>query len=150
MEEKERSLALGSPFADLEPFASWPFRSLASVRPSEGLWGPRGGFVPAMDVTENDDHYTVTTELPGAKKEDVTVEFHDGMLTIRGEKRWEREEKDEKRRHVERSFGTFSRSFSLPADADAEHIEARFEDGVLSVEIRKTEAAKPQTVDIKT
>lgn len=150
MEEQERSMTPGDPFAERELFARWPFRSsLVPARSLEGMWGPRGGFAPAMDVTENDDHYTVTAEVPGAKKKDVTIELNDGMLTIRGEKRYERDEKDERRRHVERSFGTFSRSFSLPADADVDHIDARYADGVLTVEIRKAEAAKPKTVDIK-
>ena len=122
MEEKERSLSPWS--AEIDPWGRWPFRSLA--RPAAGLedmWGP-GRFAPAVDITEDDDHYTVTAELPGAKKEDVTVELHEGMLTIRGEKKSEREEKDEQRRHVERRFGSFSRSFSLPANADADAIKA--------------------------
>jgi HSP20 family protein len=151
MEDREtRSLAQWHPFAELEPFARWPFRSVARpARVPEDMWEPGRGFAPAVDVAENDDHYTVTAELPGAKKEDVTVELHEGLLTIRGAKRSEREEKGEHYRHVERSFGTFSRSFSLPANADGEHIKARFEDGVLTVEIRKTEKAKPKTVNIK-
>jgi HSP20 family protein len=69
--------------------------------------------------------------------------------SIRGEKRCEREEKAEHRRHVERSFGAFSRSFTLPSDADAEHIDASFNEGALTVEIRKTEPAKTKRIDIK-
>lgn len=149
MEGKEgRSLAPWDPFADLEPFSRWPFRGRGLAR-LEDMWSGRGGFAPAVDVTENGDSYTVTAELPGLKKEDVTVELHEGTLTIRGEKRSEKEEKGERRRYVERSFGTFSRSFTLPSNADAEHIKAKFEDGVLSLRIRKLAEAKPRTVDIK-
>lgn len=148
-QEKSRPLALWDPFSDVEPFARWPFRGLARGGMPSDLWGPGRGFAPAVDVTEDDKRYTVTAELPGAKKEDVTIELHEGTLTIRGEKRSEREEKDEHRRHVERSFGAFSRSFSLPANADERGIKASFEDGVLTVEIPKTEQAKPKTVDIK-
>lgn len=147
MEDREtRSVAPWDPFADLDFFGRWPFRGLAR---SEDLWGSGRGFAPAIDVTENDDTYVVTAELPGARKEDVTVEVTDRVVTIRGEKRCEREEKDEQRRHVERSFGSFSRSFSLPSNVDGEHIKAKFADGVLTVKIRKTEEAKPRTVDIK-
>jgi HSP20 family protein len=109
----------------------------------------RGGFAPAVDVTESEDQYLVSAELPGTKKEDVTVELHEGVLTIRGEKRTEEEQSGAHHRHVERMFGSFSRSFSLPANADGDRIKARFEDGVLEVVIPKMEEAKPTTVDIK-
>jgi HSP20 family protein len=145
-----RSVGRWDPFADWESLSSWPFRSLAwPSRGSEGLWGQPGRFAPAIDVGEAEGHYTITAELPGVKKDDVTVEVHDGVLTIRGEKRSEREEKGEHGRHFERTFGSFSRSFTLPGQADADQVDARFEDGVLTVEVRKTEAAKPRTVAIK-
>jgi HSP20 family protein len=141
-----------SPIPDLDTFgdafAGWPFRGRPSLL-QEDMWGPGRRFAPAVDVTEDDDEYTVTAELPGIDKKDVTIELHEGMLTIRGEKRSEREEESEQRRHVERCFGTFSRSFSLPPDADGEHVKANFENGVLRVKIPKTEEAKPRTVDIK-
>ena len=105
--------------------------------------------MPALDVNETDDHYAITVELAGARKEDVTVECEEGVLTIRGEKKSEREEKKEQQRFVERRYGAFSRSFSLPRDADGEHIEATFENGVLTLTIPKSEAAKPRTVSIK-
>ena len=75
-------------------------------------------WTPLVDISEDDGNYVVSAELPGTKREDVTVELEDDMLTIRGEKRNEREEKKEKRRFVERSYGTFSRSFTLPSNAD--------------------------------
>ena len=106
-------------------------------------------FMPAVDVSEDDAKYCITVELPGASKDDVTVEHHDNMLTIRGEKKSEREEKKEQRRYVERTFGSFSRSFSLPADADADQVKATFENGVLTLAIPKTEADKPRVVAIK-
>lgn len=145
-----RWLVPWDPFEEFDPFARWPFRS--SVRPArllESAWGTRRGFAPVVDVSEDDDHYTVTAELPGVKKDDVTIELHERVLTIHGEKRSEREEKTARRHHVERSFGAFSRSFTLPANADPDQIRARFEEGVLTVEIRKMEEAKPRTVTIK-
>ncbi|MEN8184854.1 MAG: Hsp20/alpha crystallin family protein [Myxococcota bacterium] len=149
-DRKPRALSVWDPFGDLEPFWNWPFRGVGHPTRLETMWGQPGGrFAPAIDVSENDKQYTVSAELPGTKKEDVTVELHEGTLTIRGEKRSEQEEKKEHSRHVERSFGTFSRSFTLPANADGERIKARFKDGVLTLEIPKTEEAKPRTVDIK-
>lgn len=134
-----------------DPFGTdWPMREfLRPMRLPESFWGQAGRWVPAMDVSEDDDQYVITVELPGTKREDVALEVHENRLTIRGEKRDEREEKKEQRRYIERSFGSFSRSFSLPKDADREHIEAGFENGVLSISIPKLEEAKPRTVDIK-
>jgi HSP20 family protein len=79
----------------------------------------------------------------------VTVELEDDLLGIRGEKRNEREDKKEKRRLVERSYGAFSRSFTLPSNADPDRIDATFKDGVLTVTIAKRPEAKPRVVDIK-
>jgi HSP20 family protein len=102
-----------------------------------------------VDISEDDGNYIVTAELPGTKREDVTVELEDDVLTIRGEKRNERDEKKEKRRIVERSYGTFSRSFTLPANADGEKVSAKFDNGVLTVTIAKRPETKPRVVDIK-
>lgn len=154
--EEKGALAAWEPFAELRDWrplaAGLPARVERWLRDLEAEWpglAPRGGWPPALDVNETDKHYAVTVELPGARREDVTVECDEGVLTIRGEKKSEREEKKEKRRFVERRYGTFSRSFSLPRDADAEHIEASFQNGVLTLTIPKSEAAKPRTVAIK-
>jgi HSP20 family protein len=100
-----------------------------------------------MDIVEGSDHYTITVELPGASKDDVTVECHENLLTIKGEKRSEREEDEGHHHYTERTYGRFSRSVRLPSDA-AEDVEATFKDGVLNVEIPKIEARKPRTVVI--
>jgi HSP20 family protein len=101
-----------------------------------------------MDVAESKDGYTVTAEIPGVSKDDISVECHDNVITIKGEKRDEREETDEHRHYVERSYGSFSRSFRLPPDA-SEDIQASFRDGVLTVVVPKQEEKKPRTVTIK-
>jgi len=148
--DEKRSAARWNPFND----ASWWFPSLS--RTSEGdlldsFWGGRGApeFSPATDITEDDRQYIVTAELPGMKRSDVTVEVAEGVLTIRGEKESEREEKSEKRRYVERSFGSFTRAFTLPSDADEGKIEASFKDGVLTVTLAKSEQRKARVVDVK-
>ncbi len=105
--------------------------------------------VPAIDIHENDKAYVVTAELAGCKPEDVTVEVHDGMLSIRGEKKSERAEKTDQARWTERSYGAFHRSFRLAPDAAQDRIDASFKNGVLTVEIAKTEENKPKVVRVK-
>ena len=152
-EKKDRSVQRIDPFAELaewRPF--WgPFFGREGRGLLEELWG-RGGRapVPSVDVTEDDGSYIVSAELPGTKREDVNVELEDDVLTIRGEKRSEREEKKEKRRFVERSYGTFERSFSLPRYVDLDKIVAEFKDGVLNIHVPKLEQVKGKKVDILT
>jgi HSP20 family protein len=145
------------PFSELELFS----RSSPFARGRQGApWGlldeflgdvaaRSRGFAPSVDVHENTDEYVVTAELPGAKPEDVTVELHEGVLTLRGEKRSERDEHKEHARYVERMFGSFSRSFSLPQNANGEKVQANFKDGVLTLRIPKREEAKPRTIAIQ-
>ena len=102
------------------------------------------GWAPVIDITEGTEELTVKAELPGVKKEDLSVTFDDGMLTIKGEKREEKREKDEKKQyHVyERSYGSFARSFTLPSAIDDKRIKAEFHDGVLTVRLPKSAEAK--------
>jgi len=149
-EKRERGLARWNPFEEL----SWWFPSVSRTSDGdllEDFWGRRGSaaFSPATDITEDDGHYIVTAELPGMKRSDITVDVKDGVLSIRGEKKSEREEKTEKRRYVERTFGSFSRVFTLPSDADESKVEASFKDGVLTVTLAKTEAKKARVIDVK-
>jgi HSP20 family protein len=104
---------------------------------------------PAIDIVENEKAYVVTSELAGCNRDDVSVEIHEGTLTIRGEKKSERSEENEQSRWTERTYGSFHRSFRLPADAASEKIDASFKDGVLTVEIARIEESKPQVVRIK-
>ena len=143
---------------DLGPsvLGEWPFSSSRLPRTRqdllrEGPWTGRGELlVPAMDVVEDDRHYSITVELPGVRKEHVHVEIEEGVLTIRGEKKSARDEKKEHCRYAERVYGSFRRSFRLPLDADADRLEASFMDGVLAVTIPRTEVEKPRTITIKT
>lgn len=154
--EKQSAIAPWRPFEELERwprlFGEWPFSGRLARMGDAFPWpfaGRVGAVLPAMDVRENDQHYSITVELPGARKEDVHVELAQGALTIRGEKTSEREEKKEHCSYSERSYGSFSRSCRLPADADADRLEASFKDGVLSVTIPRTEEAKPRTIAVK-
>jgi len=152
---EERALRVRrDPFQELDLLS--PFRRGIGANPwrlFEDFLGetprPAVRYAPAVDVSENDDEYVVTAEIPGAKAEDVTVELHEGVLTLRGEKRSERDERREHARYVERVFGTFSRSFALPQNANPEKVDASFRDGVLTLRIPKREEAKPRTIQIQ-
>ena len=149
MTERETGVTRWDPFAELDLFDRPIGRSGRDLL--HRVWGrpEGGGLMPALDIAEDDEKYVITVELAGAKKDDVTVEVHDGTLTIRGEKRSEREETREQSRYVERRYGSFSRSFSLPANADPHKVEAGFKDGVLTVTLAKATEAKPRTVSIQ-
>jgi HSP20 family protein len=106
-------------------------------------------WVPLVDVTETPKEYVIKAELPEIKKEDVKVAIEDGVLTIQGERKTEKEEKDRKVHRIERSYGKFLRSFSVPADVDDKKVLAEFKEGVLVVSIPKAETAKPRVIDVK-
>jgi len=139
------------PFGGLQDWRPFGDRIRKLLRELGDDWPALGarGWLPSLDLAESDAEYTLSVELPGARKEDVNVEVSDGVVTIHGEKKSEREEKKEKQRYVERRYGSFSRAFTLPVNADADRLAASFADGVLTLTIPKTERSKPQTVDIK-
>jgi HSP20 family protein len=105
-------------------------------------------WVPEMDLVESDDHYLLKADLPGMKQEDVSIEFNDGTLTISGERKAEYERKEKGFFRLERSFGKFSRSLTLPEGVDPEKIEAAFHEGVLDVRIPKPEQRKPRRIEV--
>src|SRR3954451_14593993 len=105
-------------------------------------------WVPEMDLVETDDHYMLKADLPGMKQEDVSIEFNDGTLTIAGERKAEYERKEKGFFRLERSFGKFSRSLTLPDGIDPDKIGAEFHEGVLDVTIPKPEARKPRRIDV--
>jgi HSP20 family protein len=105
---------------------------------------------PKVDIVENDAGYTIAADLPGLSKEEVKVAVDNGVLTISGEKKRETEKKEKgSYYHFERSYGTFSRGFSLPDHVDTKDIEARFANGVLTIALRKTEEAKQKAIEVK-
>ena len=100
-------------------------------------------FAPRSDASAMEQHYEINVELPGVKPEDVDVTVHENSLTIRGEKRFEREEKGRTYFFSEREYGAFQRSFRLPPDADGDNIDATFRDGVLCLKVAKRSASEP-------
>src|SRR5207253_7631815 len=103
---------------------------------------------PLADITEDDKEYIIKAELPDVKKEDVKVTVENGVLTISGERKFEKEEKKKKYHRIERAYGTFVRTFSLPDVADAGKVKAEFKNGVLTVHMPKSEKAKAKQVEV--
>lgn len=105
-------------------------------------------WLPKVDVSETDDHVIVRAEVPGMDKKDISITMSEGILTIQGEKKHEKEEEKENYRVVERRYGSFSRSLRVPRGVDADKIEASYKDGVLKVAIPKSESEKSRKIEI--
>jgi HSP20 family protein len=105
-------------------------------------------WMPAMDLVETADHFVLRADLPGMSQDDVKIEFEDGTLTVSGERKAEHEDKREGFYRVERAFGAFSRSLTLPKGIDGEAVTAAFDNGVLEVRVPKPEQRKPRKITI--
>ena len=104
---------------------------------------------PLVDITEDEKEYVIKAELPEVKKEDIKLNVQDDVLTITGERKYEKEEKGKKYHRVERSYGSFLRSFTLPENADGTKVAAEYKDGLLMVRLPKSEKAKPKSIEVK-
>ena len=103
---------------------------------------------PLVDIAEDEKEYLIKAELPEVKKDDVRVSVENGVVTITGERKFEKEEKGKKYHRIERAYGSFARSFSVPDNADDSKVAAEFKDGVLKVRLAKSEKAKPKQIDV--
>ncbi|MBO8166846.1 MAG: Hsp20/alpha crystallin family protein [Thermotogae bacterium] len=115
-----------------------------SIRPEE-----RENFIPAVDVYETDDAIFLEMEVPGIKKGDLKIKLEDGVLSVTGEKKYEKKEKSRNYHLVERGYGSFSRAFRLPDSIDTKKVKANYDNGVLKIELPKKEEAKKEAVEIK-
>jgi len=121
----------------------------------QGLWRTgdeqslRGAWVPAINILEKDDSMQITADLPGLNPEDVEVTVEQGVLNIRGERKFEEAAEGETFHRVERLYGVFERSFTLPNSIDTDKIEAKFNNGVMVLTLPKREESKPRSVKIK-
>ena len=106
-------------------------------------------WAPLVDIVEDDHEYLIKAEVPEVKKEDVKVTVQNGVLSLMGDRKFTKEEKDKKYHRVERAYGSFVRSFSLPEDADENKVSADFKDGVLQVHLPKSEKARPKNIEVK-
>lgn len=137
-----------------------PFRDLMSIQNEMNrLFGrtyggdvgesTRGAWTPALDVFETQEKFVITMELPGVSPDDVDISVEDSTLMVRGERKFYSEQQEESFLRIERRFGEFTRSLTLPSTADAESIHASFDQGVLTIEVPKREEAKPRKISIK-
>jgi HSP20 family protein len=141
------------------PVAKWPsFDRFGSLRDElnrlfdfalptrdSGLFG---GWTPALDVYDENDAFAVHVELPGMKKDEIDISLHDGVLTISGERKLDREQKEGEVFRNERYFGRFQRSVSLPASVDSNKVKASYKDGILTVHLPKAEEAKRKQIAV--
>jgi HSP20 family protein len=140
----------------------WTTRSLASdlfdemetwMNDTGRVTTPRAyderSFDPACDISEADEHYLMSLDLPGIKKDEINIEVNNNILTVSGERKRESASDKQKVQRFEKSYGFFKRSFTLPTSVDADKVEARYEDGVLELYLPKTQAAKPRHIEIQ-
>ena len=130
-------------FGGFPEFGRFPKRLLGNGDKAMPDWAPQ------VDISEDDKEYLLKADLPEMKKEDVKVTVENGVLSISGERKTEKEEKKKKFHRIERSYGTFLRTFTLPEDAESAKIAAEFKDGVLKMHLPKSPASKPKPVEVK-
>lgn len=137
-----------------------PFRELSTLRDEmDKMWNRffsglpsmefRGEWAPSLDISETKDNLVVKAEVPGMDPKDINISLANGLLTIKGEKRQEKEEKDENYHVMERSYGSFSRSIQLPREVKSDRIEASYKNGVLRITLPKSEEARRKEIKIK-
>jgi HSP20 family protein len=145
------ALTKWNPYRELEDlqnrlsslFGRTPFRGFGEEAMTVSEW------MPLVDIAEDEKEYLIKVELPEVKKEDVKVTVEGGVLTITGERKFEKEEKGKKYHRVERAYGSFMRSFTLPEGAAGDKVSADFKDGVLKVHLAKSPEAKPKSINVK-
>ena len=135
------------PFSDLMGFSDDVERRMRKMFQEEDSEKP--GWAPRVDIKETDEDLEVVAEIPGMKKEDIKVSMHEGVLSISGEKKAEEEKEGENWHRIERSFGSFQRSFYIPREVDESKISASYDDGVLSVKLPKREEARRKEIPIQ-
>jgi HSP20 family protein len=141
-----------NPFKELQELESrWP--SMFALRAAAGDGGKEAMTVaewsPLVDIIEDEKQYLIKAELPAMRKEDVKLTVENDVLTISGERKYEKETTGQKHHRIERSYGSFVRSFSLPEDADGTKVSADYKDGMLTVHLPKSEKAKPKAIEVK-
>ncbi len=109
----------------------------------------QGSWVPPVDIYETEDSLVFKAELPGVTKDDITVEVKDNTMTLKGEKRFEKDVKEESYHRVERAYGDFQRAFTLPGMVEQDKVKAKFKDGILEIVLPKAEKAKPKQVRVE-
>lgn len=142
-----------NPFKDRDELESRWATFLGTREAAAGTGGKEALTVaewsPLVDITEDEKEYLIKAELPETKKENVRLTVEDNVLAISGERKFEKEEKGRKYHRIERSYGSFVRSFSLPEDSDGSKVSADYKEGVLYVHLPKSEKVQPKAIEIK-
>jgi HSP20 family protein len=138
-----------NPWREIEEMADRYTRSIGQSQTGGQEVVATGDWAPRVDIAETDNAFEIKAELPEVNKEDVKVTVYNGVLTIRGERKQEKEEQGKKFHRIERNYGSFTRNFTLPDNVDETDIRAAFKDGILNLQIPKTEAAKPKAIEVK-
>lgn len=141
-----------NPLRELEEFQNRILHAFKPARPgNEEKGGLSSGsdWMPAVNIAEDESGYLITAELPDVTKDKVKVTVENGVLSITGHRQFEKESDTRKYHLVERSYGSFARAFSLPADGDPGRVDAQFKDGVLKIHVAKNEAARPKQIEVK-
>lgn len=136
------------PLREIEDIVDRYSRAMGLPMMRSGDLGGNGEWCPRVDISENDAAFQVRAEIPGVQKDDVKVTLDNGVLTLEGERRQEKEEKGLRFHRIERSYGNFIRSFTLPAEVDQEHLKAHFHDGLLEVEIPKSGERRSRCIQV--
>jgi HSP20 family protein len=136
-----------SPWRELESMQRHLSRVLDDSNMALGM--EESHWLPAVDIRETAEAIVVHAELPGIDKKDVKVDVRDGVLTISGERKYEKDVKEENVHRIERSYGSFTRSFSLPSHVDVNKVEAKLDNGVLEVRLPKTDTARPKSISVQ-
>jgi HSP20 family protein len=144
------NLVKWDPFAELEDVSKSLNRIFGRfpARPADREALAMADWAPTVDISETDSAYMIKGEIPGVNKEDVKVTIEDGMITMRGQRKLEKEEKDKKFHRIERSYGSFMRSFRVPDDVDENAVKAEFKDGMINVTLPKSGKSKARSINV--
>ncbi|MBI5681744.1 MAG: Hsp20/alpha crystallin family protein [Deltaproteobacteria bacterium] len=123
--------------------------TFGKVTRGEGEELARGVWSPVVDIYETDDNIVMKAELPGIDKKDVSIEVKDNMLVLKGERRFEKEVKEDNYHRMERSYGSFQRTFTLPNIVEKDNVSAKYKDGVLEITLPKSKEAKPKQIKVE-
>ena len=140
------------PFREMSALQERMNRLFSDVRAQAPVRGEeivQGAWIPAVDIFETNEAIVLKAELPGITAQDISVEVKDNTLTLKGEKKFEKEVKEENYHRVERSYGSFQRAFTLPGTIHQEKVKAKFKDGILEIILPKVEEAKPKQVKVE-
>src|SRR3954466_1599810 len=135
------------PFREINALHNAMSRALQTAGTGDELT-TTGSFIPPVDIYEDENSISLRLEIPGMKQEDIDIRLENSTLTMRGERNFEKEEKEENFHRIERRYGAFSRSFTLPNTVDSDNVQADYKDGILSIELAKRAESKPKQIKV--